>query len=122
MDRETMNKYFEIYSTDYEDAVSTYYTDDIVFEYAGNKYSGKEAVLNYFKSIRDNFNETLVPAYILIEADRVAAEVNAELRAVRDLPDFWGRSFRKGDSLTMTFGIFYHTRQNQIDSVRIYRP
>jgi len=122
MERERLERYFQVYSTDYEKAVADYYTDDIVFEYAGRRYSGKAEVLDYFRSIRVNFQETLRPVDIILEADRAAAEVDAELVAVRDLPEFWGRPFRQGEAVRMTFGIFYRFREGRISRVRIYRP
>ena len=44
MDKERMAKYFEAYNTDFNQAIDTFYTDDIDFEFPGGKFNGKEAV------------------------------------------------------------------------------
>ncbi len=122
MDKERMKKYFETYNTDFEKAVDTFYTDDIDFEYPGGKYNGKEAVKAYFGKVQEKFKETLRPIHLMIEGDKVAAEVEAELQALIDFPDFGGKPFNKGESQFTTYGIFYDLRDDKICKVKIYRP
>ncbi len=122
MDRESIKKYFETYSTEFEKAVDTYYTDDIDFEYPGGKYNGKDAVKAYFGKVHQKFNEILRPIQLIIDGDKVAAEVEAELQALIDFPDFGGKPFNKGESQFTTYGIFYDLRGDKICRVKIYRP
>lgn len=122
MDKAGMNVYFETYSTDFNRAIDTYYTDDIDFEYPGGKYQGKEAVRAYFDRLHQKFNEILKPISVLIDGDKVAAEVEAELQALIDFPDFGGKPFNKGESQFTVYGIFYDLREDKICRVKIYRP
>ena len=122
MDKEGMNQYFETYSTDFNRAIDTYYTDDIDFEYPGGKYNGKDAVKAYFGKVHEKFNEILRPIHLIMEGDKVAAEVEAELQALIDFPDFGGKPFNKGESQFTTYGIFYGLRDDKICRVKIYRP
>ncbi len=122
MDKDGINKYFETYSSDFDQAIDTYYTDDIDFEYPGGKFQGKEAVRGYFAKVHQKFNEILRPVNLLIEGNRVAAEVEAELQALIDFPDFGGKPFNKGESQFTTYGIFYDLRDDKICRVKIYRP
>jgi len=122
MDREDMNRYFELYNTEYEKAVETFYTDDIDFEYPGGRYNGRSAVREYFQRVHRKFNEYLRPVHMVFEGDHAAAEVEAELQALIDFPDFGGKPFNKGESQFTTYGIFYSFRGERICRVRIYRP
>ena len=70
MDREGMNKYSETYSTNFDQAIDTYYTDDVDFEYPGGKYNGKEAVRTYFGKVHEKFNEILRPVHLMIDGDK----------------------------------------------------
>lgn len=122
MDKAAMQQYFETYSTDFQRAIDTYYTDDIDFEYPGGKLDGKEAVRAYFERVHQKFNEILRPVDLIIEGNKVAAEVEAELQALIDFPDFGGKPFNKGESQYTTYGIFYRLQDDRICRVKIYRP
>lgn len=122
MNKEEFKKYFETYSTDFNQAIDTYYTDDIDFEYPGGKFQGKEAVRAYFAQVHEKFNEILRPVHLIIEGEKVAGEVEAELQALIDFPDFGGKPFNKGESQFTTYGIFYDLRDGKICRVKIYRP
>jgi len=122
MDNERMGKYFEDYNTDFNVAIDTFYTDDIDFEFPGGKFNGKEAVRVYFDKLHQKFNEILRPVYLMFEGDRIAGEVEAELQALIDFPDFGGKPFNKGESQFTTYGIFYGLRDDKICRVKIYRP
>ncbi|MBT4512492.1 MAG: SnoaL-like domain-containing protein [Chloroflexi bacterium] len=122
---EAMNAYFELYSSgDYEKTVDTYYTDDIVFEFPGGKYVGKEAVLNYFVKLHDGLKEIMKPRSLLIGSDRIAAELEITFEAEKDAPHFLGKdkTLKAGQSFTAINSVFYDIQDEKIRHVKIYRP
>ncbi len=122
MNRKDMLKYFEDYNTaDFEKTISTYYTEDAVFEAADYKYMGKQNIISFLIKSHKGMTEKMKPVHILIESDTVAAEIEALIEVFEDRPDFHIKPLKKGDSFTIKMAAFYDIRDNKICHVRLYR-
>ncbi len=102
------------------EVLSAYYGDDVIFEYQGEKVSGKDAVINNLNEAWQAVKETLTPLNIVVDGDRAAVEVDDRLEAKIDLPEFLGRSFKAGEAMNAKFSIFYDFRDGKICHIRIY--
>ncbi|NQT72986.1 MAG: nuclear transport factor 2 family protein [Chloroflexi bacterium] len=120
MNKDDFTRYYEEYNNHGADGVSGFYTDDVIFEFQGNKLNGKEAVLKYFRQLHLVFTEIMKPQEIFVEGDKAAVEVKNEFVAKVDIPDFLGKSLKVGESTTARFGAFYDIRDGKIAHVRIY--
>jgi len=120
MDRERMEAYYRAFNSGDHKSLAEYYSEDIVFEYRDVTLKGREVVLRHFEELQRGFSETIRPKNILVDGGRVAVEVEDTFTAKVDLPDFLGRSLKKGDFLTARYGCFYDTRDNEICHVRLY--
>lgn len=120
MKREKIMEYYETYAAEDLDAVSPFYSDDVVFEFQGEKYDGKEAVFAWFRELQQTFHEVINPLNIVIDGDNVAIEIESEFEARVDLPDFHGNALTKGDKIKIRFAVFYDTRDDQFCRIRLY--
>lgn len=121
MDRDTLLEYFRLYTGDFEKAVELYYAEDIIFENPDNTFNGRQAILDHFKEARDGIKEIFTPLNIVMEGDRIAAEIDVELLATKDKPDFPAGPLKEGDSLHRRVGVFYRIRDGRICNVNVYR-
>lgn len=121
MDKGTLKEYLQLYTEDFERAVDRFYTDDIVFENPDDIFRGKQAILDHFQVARDGIREIFTPLNILIEEDRIAVEMDVELLATKDKPDFPAKPLRVGESIRRKVAAFYWVRDGKICSVAVYR-
>jgi len=120
MKRERINEYYKTYAKEDLNAVSPFYSDDVVFEFQGQTYNGKEVVFAWFKELQQTFHEVINPLEIVIDGDKVAIEIESEFEARVDLPDFHGKALTKGDKTKIRFAVFYDTRDDQFCHIRLY--
>jgi hypothetical protein len=102
------------------DVISAYYSDDVIFEYQGEKVIGITNVINYLDGAWQAVKETLTPLNIVVDGNNAAVEVDDRIEAKIDLPEFLGRSFKTGDSINAKFSLFYDFREGKICHIRIY--
>ena len=121
MNRDEMLEYFKLYTEDFEKAVALYYAEDIVFENPDNTFVGRQAILDHFRVVRDGIKEIFTPLNIVIEGNKIAAEIDVELLATKDKPDFATGPLKKGESIHRRVGVFYHLRDDRICKVNVYR-
>ena len=122
MNKEKMMKYFEDYNSgDYKKTISTYYTQDAIFESADYKFTGQQNIINFLTESHKGPSEELRVINILIDSNSVAAELEANIQATEDKPDFHIKPLKRGDSFILKMSAFYDIRDGKICHVRIYR-
>jgi ketosteroid isomerase-like protein len=102
------------------EVLSAYYSDDVIFEYQDVKISGKSAVISYLDEAWQAVRETLKSFNIIVDGDKVAVEVDDEIEAKIDLPEFLGQPLKAGESINAKFSIFYDIRNGKICHIRLY--
>lgn len=120
MDKERMEAYYRIFNSGDHEALVDFYADDIVFEYQNTILEGRKALLDHFAGLQQGFTEKMRPLSILVDGNRIAAEVEDTFTAKVDLPDFLGQSLKQGESVTAKYGCFYDTRNQKISHIRLY--
>jgi ketosteroid isomerase-like protein len=120
MDRERMEAYYRAFNSGDHEALVDFYAEDIVFEYQNTKLEGREVLLDHFAQLQQGFTEKMRPLSILVDGNRIAAEVEDTFTAKVDLPDFLGQSLKQGESVTAKYGCFYDTRSQKISHIRLY--
>ncbi len=120
MNLEKWEEYLKAFAEDYENAIHTYYAEDVVFETPKNKFSGTQALLDYFDSTRTGIREVLTPLNVFVKDGGLAAELNAELQAYEDAPNFPEKPLKRGESISKRVCAFYDFRDGKISRVKIY--
>lgn len=122
MNRGKFSQYIEDFNKgDYREVFSTYYTEDAIFETPDVRCEGRESIINFMVKGHEGINEVLSVKNILIENNRVAAELEAEMHVTADRPDHHIRPCKKGELFIITQCAFYDTRDSQFCHVRVYR-
>jgi hypothetical protein len=106
---------------DYRQFILSYFTEDAIFENPELRYEGRENIIHYFIKSHKGVNEVLRVKNILIDGNRIAAELEAELQVTADRPDHHIRPVKNGDTLLLTISAFYDLKDSKICHVRIYR-
>jgi len=120
MNQEKWEGYLKAFAEDYENAIYTYYTEDVVFETPKNSFSGTQALLDYFNATRKGIREVLTPLNVFVKDGGLAAELNAKLQAYEDALNFPERPLKKGESISKRVCAFYDFRDGKICRVKIY--
>jgi ketosteroid isomerase-like protein len=120
MDKERMEAYYRAFNRGNHAALVDFYTEDIVFEYQTMRIDGRKALLDHFAGLQQGFTEKMRPLSILVDGNRIAAEVEDTFTAKVDLPDFLGQPLERGESVTAKYGCFYDTRNQKISHIRLY--
>lgn len=118
--RETWEKYIKAFADNYENAIVTFYTEDVLFETPKNRFEGRQAFINYLNATRQGIREILTPINVFSDENRLAAELDAELQAYDDAPDFAEKPLRKGESIRKRVSAFYDFKDGKICRVKIY--
>jgi hypothetical protein len=122
MDKEQFLQYIEAFNKgDHRAVFSTYYTEDAVFETPDVVCDGRESIINFIIKGHTGVNENISVKNILIEGDRVAAELEAEMQVTADRPDHHIRPSKKGDLFKIYQCAFYDLKDGKFCNVRVYR-
>jgi ketosteroid isomerase-like protein len=126
MTKEKMEEYFRSFNAaGSTKTLSTYYTEDAVFKTPwGKVVSGLDNIIKYMDEGAhhgDKIKESLTAKKILIDGDGVAVELETELEALDDVPDYHlGPSFKKGEIIRWRLSAFYKIRDGKIADVQVY--
>ena len=122
MDKETFLQYIESFNKgDHRGVFTNYYTEDAVFQTPDVVCEGRESIINFIIKGHEGVNEVLSVKNILIEDNRVAAELEAEMQVTSDRLDHHIRSSKKGDSYKIYQCAFYDLKDGKFCHVRVYR-
>jgi ketosteroid isomerase-like protein len=115
-------KYFDVFnSADYERAVSSYYSEDIIFESPNDKFVGRESILRVFIDAHaGGIKEILTPTNILIDGDNVAMQLDVKFTFPLDVPNFHLGPAKKGDSFSSKIAVFYKINNGKITHITLY--
>ncbi len=117
-----IRQYWASYNeSDYSKTVSTYFTEDCIFEMPGHVVVGRENIITDFTEGHKGVKETLKPVSVVAHGNLVGTELVAEFEVLEDRPDFVIRPAKKGDIFSLRDAVFYELRDNKISHVRIYR-
>ena len=89
-------------------AYGAYYCDDVVLVIAAHTIlRGRRAILDFYVKVRAGTERSITVVDVLARGDRLAAELESEFLATRDLPDFSPGPMQAGDRLFLNSFVFY---------------
>ena len=122
MNKEKFFQYIKDFNEgDYRHFILSYFTEDAIFENPEVRHEGRENIIRYFIKSHKGVHEVLRVKNILIDGNRIAAELEAELQVTVDRPDHHIRPVKKGETLLLTISAFYDLKDFKICHIRIYR-
>lgn len=122
MNKEKFFQYVKDFNKgDYRGFISTYFTEDAIFETPDVRCEGQESIMNFFIRGHKGVNEVLKVKNILVDGNSIAAELEAEMQVTADRPDHHIRPSKKGETFIINQAAFYDIKDSKISHVRVYR-
>ena len=101
------------------DAYGACYCDDVVLVIADHsRLEGRQAIFDFYARVREGTERTIRVVDVLARGDRLAAELDSEFLATRDLPDFPSGPMRAGDRLHIRSFVFYDLEGGRYKRIR----
>jgi hypothetical protein len=97
---------------------SKYYADDLLFEGRGRHFVGPAAVVEFYRKVRTLLRETITVRAAYFGECGMAAELETELVAIQDWPDFFGGPMKVGDVRRSLNFVFYVVRAGRFVHIR----
>ena len=100
-------------------AYGAHYCDDVILVIAGHTVlRGPRAIFDFYARIRDGTRRTIAIVSVLARGNLLAAELESEFLATRDLPDFAPGPMRAGDRLFLDSFVFYDLERGKYKRIR----
>jgi hypothetical protein len=110
-------------------AYGAFYCDDVVLVLGDHgELRGRQAILDFYDRVRADTQRNIAIVRLVAGEDLLAAELESEFLALRDLPDFVARPLHAGDRLYLNSFVFYELEGGRYKRIRSathrreYRP
>jgi hypothetical protein len=110
--------YIDCFNRSDFDGFSKYYADDVLFEGRGRHFVGPQAIIDFYRIVKDRMEETLVVRNAYFGEDGFAVELETTLKSTKDWPDFFGGPMKVGDVKRSLNFIFYTVRDDKFAHIR----
>ena len=100
------------------DTVSRYYHEDLQFEGRGRLFHSRDEMLTFYRGLGPRIRETINVRSAVIGRDDIAAELETELYALQDWPDFFAGSMKRGDTMRSLNFVWYDIRDGRFARIR----
>jgi hypothetical protein len=98
--------------------LSKYFADDLLFEGRGRHFVGPDQVIQFYRKVRTLLRETITVRAAYFGEGGMAAELETELVAIQDWPDFFGGPMKVGDVRRSLNFVFYTVREGRFVHIR----
>lgn len=101
------------------EAYGAHYCDDVTLTIADHTMlRGPRAIFDFYAGVKAGTQRTIGIARILAGPDLLAAELESEFLALRDLPGFASGPLRAGDRLRIHSFVFYDLEKGRYKRIR----
>ena len=100
------------------DGFGRYYAENVLFEGRGGTFHSREEVLKFYRVVRTRLRETIHILDVVVGERDIAADLETELHALADWPDFPTGPIRKGQTLRSQNFIWYDVTDRKFTHVR----
>ena len=104
----------------FEDLVARFYARDAVFANPRVQLQGRGQILDFLQRANQDVHIDLQPSGVLIQPGVSAVELNAVMRARKDLPGFFIAPLRQGEETSVPMVSVYHMTAGLIFRARVY--
>jgi len=120
LDHDFFVRYYDAYASEDPERLGQFYADDVTLLSAEGLIRGKGSLLDTYRYIVARFRDVMTPDTIIVDGDRAAIEITDRFEAKQGVPKFLGRSFAKGEVLTLKICCIYRVENGKIYEIRIY--
>ena len=122
MDREEFREYIDCFNDDDFEGFGRYYAPDVEFNLGDRKrIVGRENVLDFYRDVATQVRETLDVQGVIVDGDRIAAELDTEFYAVEDAPEFVAGPLAAGESLHIHSFVHYWLEDDRFTTIKSAR-
>jgi ketosteroid isomerase-like protein len=97
---------------------SRFYADDVHFIGRAAELHGRDAIVEFYRGVKLRLKETLTVHAVVASEQALVADVETELHALDDWPDFPTGAFKRGDTRRSQNFIWYDVADNQFTRIR----
>lgn len=98
-----------------------YYHDDVVFEGRGRHFKNRDEVLSFYRTVKARMRETITIRTLVVGTQDIAAELETELHALADWPEFVTGPVRKGETIRSQNFVWYRVADGRFTHIRSAR-
>jgi hypothetical protein len=95
-----------------------YYADDVIFEGRAGHFRKRADVLDFYRTVKSRMRETLTIHDIILGEQDIVADLETELHALADWPDFPTGPIHKGQRIRSQNFIWYEVRDRKFVHIR----
>jgi ketosteroid isomerase-like protein len=111
--------YIDAFNRDDYAAFGDYYDENVRLVIAGRKeLLGREAIFDYYRAVKAQTQRTIHINNIITAPGQLAAELQSEFLALRDLPDFLAGPMKKGERLFINTFALYELHNGRFAQIR----
>jgi hypothetical protein len=100
------------------DRFSQYYHQAVEFEGRGRHFHDRAEIVSFYRMVKSRMRETIKVRTAVIGQNDIAAELETELHALEDWPDFFGGPMKRGDTIHSLNFVWYEIRDRQFTRIR----
>lgn len=128
MNKEQYVEYIEHFNNKRYDAVTSYFTPDIIVEYFTNLTNTKEPprtlhgpqeFIESYKDLHEHVREVLELRDFMVDGNLLFAELYTEFHCFKDFPTTSFQPLKKGDVVIMTNWVLYNIENEKMKRIRI---
>lgn len=111
--------YYEAYNSEDSGRLAELLADDVLLISAEGEQRGRDAYLATYRQIIAAFSDKMTPDEITPTDDGAVVKITDRFTAKMDVPDFLGRSFKKGDGFTLKLIGTYQVQNGRITRIKV---
>jgi len=113
--------YIDAFNRSDFDGFSKFYADDVEFEGRGRHFRSRDEVLTFYREVKSKMRETITVKNVVVGESQLMAEIETELVAFVDWPEFVTGPIRKGDVIVSQNFVWYEVRDGKFAHIRSAR-
>jgi ketosteroid isomerase-like protein len=122
-------RYIDAFNRDDFATFAQYYAPDVTLVIAGrHELTGRQAILDFYRTVKAETRRSIRIDRVISAPHALAAELQSEFLALRDLPDFAAGPMRQGERIFINTFVLYDLRDGRFARIRsaelrkIHRP
>jgi hypothetical protein len=119
MTKEKFTAYINAFNNKNYSDFGNYYNDDVVLVIAGEKeLRGRQKIFDFYKEANAQTERTIQINKIITSGDMLAAELQSEFIATKDVPDFIAGPMKKGGRIFINTFVYYNIHNGRFSRIR----
>jgi ketosteroid isomerase-like protein len=113
--------YIEAFNRSNFPAYERYYSEDLEFEGRGRHFRSRAEMTAFYRMVKSRMRETVSVRGAVVGRDSIAAELETELYALEDWPDFFSGPMKRGQTMRALSFVWYDIKNCKFSRIRSAR-